>query len=238
MIYRLLFSTLASIGLLQAVHAQTREGTAPVQIRVVLHDPMHPTAELFYVDKEGEVLPVNFRHQALSRAFDVAPINGSLVLYDKAEIDPEDPEANRESIAAIGKIPEGIKKAIVVVASAPEGRKPAYRLLVIEDSEKAFPGGESLVLPLVNRNIVVEAGEHVVPVRPGKLAKVPFVKEKNAFNMAQTNFHYQSDGEWITFAERRLQYLEVMRRIFIIYFKPGATHPTITAIMDNSFQSR
>lgn len=237
MIYRLLFSTLASLGLLQVVHAQTQEGTAPVQIRVVLHDPMHPTAKLFYVDTKGEVLPVYFRRQALSRAFDAATVNGALVLYDKAEIDPKDPEANRESIAAIGKIPEGIKKGIVVVLSAGPDKKPAYRLFVIDDSEKAFPRGGALVLPLVQANMGIQAGEHKLPIRPGEMTKVPRVKEVNDFNMAQTNFYYkQDDGSWVALAERQLQYLDFSRRLFIIHTTPGARQPRVTTIVDRDFE--
>lgn len=44
---------LAVLGLSLTVVAQDNKTPAPVQIRAVLHDPVHPTAELFYTDKTG-----------------------------------------------------------------------------------------------------------------------------------------------------------------------------------------
>lgn len=211
---------------------QNEEATAPVEIRVVLHDPIRPVADLYYLNKEGEANPVKFRMQALSRPFVTVPVEGSLIFYDTNKIDPKDPDANLNKIAAIARVPAGIKRAIVLVAPGPEGKKPAYRLLIIDDSEKSFPGGESLVLPLLADKVVVEAGEHTVRVRPGKLTRIPFVEEKNEFNIAQTNFHYYQEGRWITFAERQLQYLEACRRLFIIHYTPGSLQPTVTTIVD------
>jgi hypothetical protein len=229
MFHKLYLPLLAIIWLPLAVHGRVNEPQAAVQIRAVLHDPMHPVAELYFIDKDGEAQRLDFRPKAFSRPFTTMPLDGSLVLYDKAEIDPEKPTAG---LAASVKLSEGIRRAIVVVVPAPEGKKPAYRILVIDDSEEAFPGGESLVLPLIRANMVIQAGEHTVPVHPGKLAIVPSVEEKNDFNMAQTNFHYQNGDKWVTFAERQLQFLEASRRLFIIDVTPGALQPRVTTIMD------
>ena len=89
-----------------AGHAQDKEAVPPVQIRAVLHDPVHPAAELFYTDKKGVVAKLDFRPQDLSRPLFTLPVNGSLVLYDKADIDPKNPEA---SLAASCKLPPNIK---------------------------------------------------------------------------------------------------------------------------------
>jgi len=138
MLCKFALSILAVVGLSLSVNAQEKERAAPVQIRAVLHDPVHPVAELFYTDKTGAVVPLNFRPQDLTEALFTVPVNGSLVLYDKAAIDPKNPAA---SLAASVKLPPDIKRGIVVVLPSPAGEKPAYRMLVIDDSEKAFPGG-------------------------------------------------------------------------------------------------
>ena len=90
---------------------------------------------------------------------------------------------------------------MVIVLPAPEGTKPAYRMLVIDDSEKAFPGGESRVLPLVAVETAIQAGEHRLPVHPGKITNVPPVTKRDEFNMAQTNFYYQQGEAWVVFTE-------------------------------------
>jgi hypothetical protein len=211
------------------VHAQDKDMPAPVQIRAVLHDPVQPTADLFYPDQTGAVVQLNFRPKDLTEALFTLPVNGSLVLYNKATIDPENPA---ESLAASVKLPPGIKRAIVVVLPAPAGGKPAYRMLVIEDSEKAFPHGGSLALSLVGVETAIQAGEHKLPVHPGKITSVPPVRKVNEFNMAQTNFHYRHGGSWVTFTERQLQYIDACRRLFIIHATPGALQPTVTTIVD------
>ena len=212
------------------VHAQEKEKVVPVRIRAVLHDPIHPAASLFYPDKSGAILPLNFRPQDLTETMWMMPINGSLVLYDKAAIDPKNPSA---SLAASVKLPPEIKQAMVVVLPAPSGEKPAYRMWVIDDSEKAFPYGESRVLSLVGVKVGIQAGEHAVAVQPCKLGRVPLVKRVNDFNMAQTNFHYlQKSGAPVVFTERQLQYIDACRRLFIIHATPGALQPTVTTIVD------
>ena len=229
MISNLPLSILVVVGLSLTLHAQEKDKAVPVEFRAVLHGPVHPTADLFYADDKGVVVQLNFRPKDLSEALLTLPVNGSLVLYDKASIDPENPA---ESLAASVKLPPNIKQAIVMVLPAPAGKNPAYRMLVIDDSEKAFPRGESRVLSLVGVETAIQAGEHRLPVHPGKITRVNPVRKVNEFNMAQTNFYYQQGGSWVAFAERQLQYLDACRRLFIIHATPGALQPTVTTIVD------
>lgn len=227
--YKTLLSILAVFGLSPAVHAQETDPPTPVRIRAVLHDPAKPPAKLFYSDKSGAVLPLEFKPQDLTDPLYLLPLNGSLVLYDKATIDPKNPAA---SFAASVKLPPGLKQALLVVLPVPAGGKSSYRMLLIEDSEKAFPMGESRVLSLINVETAIQAGEHKLPVHPGKITRIPSVRKVNEFHMAQTNFHYQQAGSWVAFTERQLQYLDACRRIFIIHATPGALQPTVTTIVD------
>lgn len=230
MLFNSTLATLAfALGFSLASNAQDKQAPPPVQIRAVLHDPVNPSANLFYTDKAGAVLQVNFKPQDLTETLLMQPVNGSLVLHDKADINPENPSA---SIAASVKLPPDLKRAMIVVLPASAGEKPAYRMLLIDDSEKAFPGGESRILPLLGVETAIQAGEHKIPVHPGKITRVPPVSKVNEFNMAQTNFYYQQEGAWVAFAERQLQYLVACRRLFIIHATPGALQPTVTTIVD------
>ncbi len=231
MFAKLFLITLTSCLLGLTAHSQQAEQAAPVQFRAVLHDPIHPTAELFYADKTGAIVPLNFRPADLTEALLTIPVNGSLVLYNKAVIDPQNPNA---SVAASLKIAPEIKRSIVVVLPAPEGEKPAYRLLMIDDSAKAFPPGESRVLPFIGIETAIQAGEHRLPVHPGKITSVPPVKKVNEYMMAQTNFYYQQGEAWVPFTERQLQYLDACRRLFIVHATPGALQPTVTTIVDTA----
>jgi hypothetical protein len=229
MICKVSFSILAVIGLSLAVHAQEKEKPVPVTFRAVLHDPVNPTADLYYTDEAGAVVQLNFRPRDLTEGLLTLPVNGSLVLYDKAAIDPENPA---ESLAASVKLPPDMKRAIVLVLPSPDGSKPAYRMLVIDDSAKAFPKGESRALSLVSVETAIQAGEHKLPVHPGKITRVPPVRKVNEFNMAQTNFYYKQGESWVAFTERQLQFIDANRRIFIIYSTPGALQPAIATIVD------
>ena len=231
MIHRFFRTILTTIGISLALHAQEKETVAPVQIRAVLHDPLNPVANLFYPDQTGAIVPLNFRPQDLTGNLLTLPVNGSLVFYDKANVDPENPAA---SLAASVALPADLKQAIIVVMPSPAGKKPAYRLLVIDDSVKAFPNGESKILSLVGVETAIQAGEHKLPIQPGKITALPAVKKVNEFNMAQTDFYYQKDGEWLVFAERQLQFIDACRRLFIIHATPGALQPTISTIVDTS----
>lgn len=220
---------LALIGLPLAGGAQEPQKAPPIQIRAVFHDPVRPVADLYYTAKTGKVEKVNFMPQDLTETLFMQPVNGSLVFYDKAAINPEKPE---ESLAASVKIPADLKQAICLVLPAPSGDKPAYRILLIDDSEKGFPNGESKAVSLINVETAIQAGEHRLPVRPGKITRVPPVTKVDDFNMAQTNFYYQKDGSWVAFAERQLQFINACRRLFIIHATPGALQPTVTTIVD------
>lgn len=229
MFHQSFLSILAIVGLSFAAHAQQKIKPAPVQIRAVLHDPANPTANLFYSDKAGALVPLEFRPKDLTDPLLMLPADGLLVLYNKAAIDPENPAA---SLAASVKLAADIKRAILVVLPARPGAKPAYRLLVVDDSESAFSGGESLVLSLLGVETAIQAGEHKLSVHPGNITRVPQVRKVNEFNMAQTNFYYKNGGSWTAFAERRLQFMDACRHLFIIHVTPGALQPTVTTIVD------
>ncbi len=229
MMYKLTLRILAALWLSIPAHAQEAGPPAPVRIRAVLHDPARPDAELFYPDQAGAAIRLEFRPKDLSAPLLIQPVNGSLVLYDKAVIDPVNPAAG---VAASVKLPPDLKRAVAIVLPAPAGGKTAYRMVLIDDSEKAFPNGESRVLSLINVETAIQAGEHKLPVGPGKITTVPSVRKVDEFNMAQTNFYYKQGGAWVAFAERQLQFLDASRRIFIIHATPGAVQPAVTTIVD------
>ena len=224
-----LLATLAAALLPLASYAQQPAGGGSFQVRAVLHDPVNPVADLYLPDQTGQVVKLKLVAEGLSAAQGTLPVNGSLVLYNKATIDPKNPGP---SLAATAKIPVGMKRAIIVVLPAAPDTKPAYRIVLIDDSPGAFVGGESRVVSLVSFEAALQAGEHKLPLKAASVTKVPPVKKVNEFNMAQTNFYYKEGENWVAFTERQLQYLDEFRRIFLVYLTPGSTQPFITTIVD------
>ena len=231
MIVKLTLWFLTVLWLPMASRAQQHEPSTPLQIRSVLHDPVHPVADLYLPDQTGTVVKLKLVAEGLSEVQTSLPLNGSLVLYNTDKVDPKNPAA---SLAASVRIPPDTKRAIIVVIPGPPAAKPAYRMVLINDSQATFPRGESRVLSLLPVDTAIRAGEHNLPVPAGKIAHVPPVKKVNAFNMAQTNFYYKDGTEWVPFTERQLQYLDAFRRIFIVHVTPGATQPFVTTIVDTT----
>lgn len=223
---------LLTLGLLPLAGEAQPEGAAvAIQIRAVLHDPVNPVAALFLSDQAGGIVKLELQSRDLSKPQMTIPVNGSLVLYDKADVDPKKPE---ESLAASCKIPPNTKQGVVIILRGPAGSKPAYRMVFMGDSAKEFPKGESRVLTLLSVESAIEAGEHKLPIHPGQITNIPPVRKVNEFNMAQTNFYYKHGEEWTLFTERQLQFLEGYRRIFIVHTTPGALSPTVTTIVDTA----
>lgn len=219
---------LTAFWLPAAAHAKPLK-TPVVQIRAVLHNPANAAAEFFYPDKKGDPVKVNFQPQELSSALLTQSVDGSLVLYDKADIDPKNPTA---SVAASVKLPPNLKRAMVVISPAPAGEKPAYRMDLIDDSAAGFPKGEARIISLVSMETTLEVAEHKLTIRAGEVTRLPVVTKVNEFNMAQTSFSYKEGDAPVIFNDRQLQYLDGFRRIFIVHTTPSVSQPTVTTIVD------
>jgi hypothetical protein len=231
MTFKNFFCLVAPLLFIGVAHSQQQQPATAFQIRVVLHDPVHPTAALYVIDEKGAGVRVRLRSQEFSRPQPVLPVNGLLAIYDKAEIDLKKPE---DGLVATCKLPAEAKKGVVILLPSPAGTKPPYKMLFINDSAKEFPPGESRLMNLLPMEAAVEAGGHKLGAHPGEVVRFPMAAKVNTFNMAQTNFYYKQGEAWTLFDERQLQYIEGFRRIFIVHATLGALQPTVTTIVDTT----
>ncbi len=231
MITRISFLVAATLGLSVMARAQNGDVAPPVQIRAVMFDPTHAMVDLFIPDPSGTAVKLNLQNANLSPPQLTQPVNGKILFYTTGAVNPEKPMAN---LAATLKVPQNVKRAIVILVPGPPDSQPAFRAVLIDDTTKGFPKGESRVLSLVPVETAIQAGEHKRQVLPGKVTAVPSVKQRNEFNIAQTNFYYKQDGTWVVFTERQLQFLDAFRRIFIISVPPGGNQPFVTTIVDTA----
>jgi hypothetical protein len=230
MILRRLSAVLTAIFSIQTAIAQAPPEVA-VTVRAVLHDPTKPMSEFFAADQNGVVNRINLIQEGLSEARQIMPVNGFLVLYNTASVDPKKPEGK---IAATVRVPAGLRKAIAVIVPGPADKQPPFRMVLIDDSPDVFKRGESRAVSLVPVETALQAGEHKLQVESGKIVSVPPVKKVNEFNMAQANFYYKEGDNWVAFTERQLQFLDDFRRIFLIHVTPGSTQPFVSTVLDTA----
>ena len=231
MIIRILISAITTLGLSPAVHAQKDPNAAPIQIRAVLHDPAQPVTNLFIPDQSGSAVKLDLRRGNLSPAQMTRPVDGRILFYNSGVVDPKKP---MENLAAMLKVPPGLNRVIVILIPTPPDSKFAMHAVVIDDTAKGFPKGESRILSMIPVEVGIQAGEHRLRAEPGKVTRIPAVEKRNEFNIAQTSFYYKKDDSWVVFTERQVQYLDKFRRIFLVSVPPGGGHPYITTIVDTA----
>ncbi len=231
MIIRILISAITTLGLSPAVHAQNDPNAAPIQIRAVLHDPAHPVMDLFIQDPSGSAVKLDLKRANLSPAQMTRPVDGRILFYNSGAVDPKKP---MENLAATLKVPPGLNRVIVILIPNPPDSKFALHTVLIDDTAKGFPKGESRILSMIPVEVGIQAGEHRLRAEPGRVTRIPAVEKRNEFNIAQTSFYYKKDDSWVVFTERQVQYLDKFRRIFLVSVPPGGGHPYITTIVDTA----
>ena len=224
-----------SLGLANPACAQADAPARSIQIRTVLHDPAQPSAVLFVPSQGGSLAKLNLASEGLTDPQVASVVNGSLSLFSSAVVDPKDPNAK---LSATTKVPAEMSRMIVLVVPAAKGTTPPYRMLILDDSAKAFGKGESRVVNLTPVEFAMEVGDAKIRIPAANVTPVPRITKLNEFNQAQTNFYYKEGESWAVFSERQLQYIDTIRRIFLISTTPGAVQPDIRTIVDYSQASQ
>jgi hypothetical protein len=231
MIARKLVLFIAALGLLSTGHAKNDGDAPPIRIRALLHDPAQPVTDLFIPDQSGDVVKLDLRRANLSPTQMTKPVNGAIQFYDSDSFDPAKP---MENLVASLRVPADLNRVIVILVPNPPDSKFAMHAVLIDDTAKGFPKGESRILSMIPVEVGIQAGEHRLRAEPGKITRIPAVEKRNEFNIAQTSFYYKKDDSWVVFTERQVQYLDKFRRIFLVSVPPGGGHPYITTIVDTA----
>lgn len=199
-------------------------------IRAVLHDPSNHEIK-FYVGKPGEAMEaLKLVEEGLGEPQKVQVTNGSINLFSSAAVNPANPQA---SLLASIKVPStAAASLIVIILPSPKGGATSYSGIAISDDPKSFPWGQSKAVNLTPVEFAIEVGEHKLPLPAGKITDVPKVEKVNEYHRAQTNFYYKQDNQWVIAAERQMQYLNTLRRIFLVSKAPNALSPDVRTIVD------
>ncbi len=194
-----------------------------IELRAYFHDPVHPAGEFLLKNQADAMVPLELRDEGLSSPVKAWLLNDELILY-----------LPDQSIAARARVAKNLKRAaiLIVPAAARKTPKPGWSLVVVDDSPARFPWGTSRVVSTLGVNTAIQAGEHRLILRAGGITPLPPVKKVDEFNMAQTDFFYRKDENWIPFTERRMKYVGDIRRIFVIYSTPASRRPFVATITD------
>jgi hypothetical protein len=208
---------LATLALLTVATARDLE------LRAYLHDPVHPLAQPFQLkNKGGTATAIEWRAEGLTAPVKTTVVDNRLAIH-----------ADTGAIAAEAAVPEGLTQVIVVLTPRPAGGEGTpYQMILLDGSPRAFPFGTSKAVSYLGIETAIEAGEHRLRLPAGKISQVPAVKKRDEFNMAQVNFYLHDSETLVPFTERRLRFVDEIRRIFLVYATPGSQQPTVTTLVD------
>lgn len=217
-----------SFALVSAAAAQESFSS---NIRAVLHDPSMPDIK-FFMRQQGDTMEaLKLVEEGLGEPQKVQVTNGAINLYSSATVNPANAQA---SLLASIKVPNSAAAGslIVIILPAPKGAATSYAGIAISDDPKSFPWGESKAVNLTPVEFAIEVGEHKIKLPPGKVSDVPKVEKVNEYHRAQTNFYFKQDNQWVIAAERQMQYLNTIRRVFLVSKAPNALTPDVRTITD------
>lgn len=221
----------ATLALLISLVALATGQEATFQIRAVLQDSAHPDAK-FFVGKVGDsLLPLKLAEEGLTESQKVSTENGSLNLFSSATVDKSNPLA---SLAATIKVPVGPSRLIVIIVPGAPASSLPYRMVVLDDNPISFPWGESKAVNLTPVDFALEIGDQKVLLPGGKITAIPKVAKVDEYYRAQTNFYYKQADQWVIAAERQMQYVVTVRRVFVIYKTPDALAPDVRTLVDQA----
>lgn len=226
---------LVSFLLLALATSSLHGATRKLRLRSVLHDPLNSHAELYVPVEDGGLDDLYLALNGLSESQEVVVNDGKLQLYSSKSIDPEKP---LENLVASAPVPDGIERAVALIFPADGKSKLSYRMIVLDDSAKAFPKGATRVLNMTSLSLAMKAGEHSVKLPSGKLSAVPPVKKVDHMNRAPTAFYREGDDEipWVLFAERPMPFSLNARNLIIVYGMPNLKAPRLRTIVDTDLR--
>ena len=147
-------------------------------------------------------------------------------------------ESEKKPVAKV-VIPAGIKSALLVFVPAPakaaaEETQPSagWRVLVIEDTPKAFPDGGAFVANFYNKDIRFVIGEHRGMLHAAASHGYTMPAKVDEFNMAPVTFELQQGEQWRTASESMLRFVPGIRYLIFAYVDPASGRPRIRTVQD------
>ena len=221
---------LASACLLSAQSAAPEP--TPLRLRLLAFQPSQATDEVFLHDPaatepaNGVQLPLKsyLNHESVP-----AILKSRKLVLTKAA-DPASLK-NPEQWIAEATLPEGLRSAVLLCLPEAAGAKTPFRVLVVNDSKKAFPAGSFRVTNLSPSQVRIELEKRPWVIQPGatKLITDPPVRDGNlcgmrAYVLENQNWHRIASGIWPHPGKGRV--------IQLLYYHPVAKRVQLRAFDD------
>jgi hypothetical protein len=221
----------AIVSLLLSLAGLVAAKDSPIEIRAVANDPGKRPE--FYIGTPGKPMArLNLAMEGLTEAQKASPLNGVLYLFDSDQVTAKNAKAH---LVASVQVPAGSTRLILIIYPSGDP-EPPYRMVAIPDDTKSFPWGSSKVANLTPTEFSLELGALKVALPAGKVTDVKKVTRDGESGNLQTNFSYKEGDQWLVATERRLQYVDNLRRIFVISKQPSSVAPDVRTIQDQNSQ--
>lgn len=119
-----------------------------------------------------------------------------------------------------GKLPAGNRLAAIFIPSGDADRP--YRILVLDETEEAFPLGSTIVVNLAPEPTRITLGEHERIIDSGKMEKIPIATNINELKQATVRIFVPLEGDkkWRPVSSTTWRVLPNLRNLAIAYQNP------------------
>lgn len=140
-----------------------------------------------------------------------------------------------KSLVASATVPAGANNLILIFTKKPQDKAvPAisWNVYVVEDSEKKFPSGGTMVVNFYDKDIRFILGEHKGMLRPKTSNGYAMPAKRNTFNMAEVMFESFNGKDWRPLTETGFRFLPGTRYLIVSYNHPKTKHAQVSIISD------
>ncbi|MFK7912021.1 MAG: hypothetical protein AB8F34_15680 [Akkermansiaceae bacterium] len=108
-----------------------------------------------------------------------------------------------------------------------------YRLIILDESEKAFPMGSTLVYNLSNTDFRITLGERAETIKPLKRTTIPLPKKTNKLRQATVRTYFKDNTKkWVVINSTVWKTSEKLRGLAIAYIHPLNNKPVVTCFQE------
>ncbi|WP_309396444.1 hypothetical protein [Cerasicoccus maritimus] len=225
----------------QCLRAETKQADTAWQQRefaaTIMAVAMIPGLEELHIldPLKQPVGKIRVRPLLYGRPFLCTSFDGSIYLGTEDGVDESGQK--KYKIVATAKAPASIQQAAIILApqNILTGQNIAedyYSARVIDNSLRAFPLSNTLVINLLPTQMVLKIGEEKRSVASHSAVMISEISSLDKFNMADVSFFYQTTDKWNILKQSKIRYLPNIRYTAVAYFDMRVQKPTIVFVRD------
>lgn len=209
----------------------TAQSARKISLRTLCFQHVDNIREVYLVSgsKEKPILtPVKLFTSTYSDEV-VATVTGGRLVFAVQDKNEEGEDFLRT--VAEGPLAAGARQVAVFLPSG--GKKTPYRLKVIDETEKKFPMGSTLIYNLTSTKARFTIGEHKKELKPGALGLVPLPTKTNNLNQCTVRvFLTDKNGDWKAVSSTVWKASAEMRSLALAYIHPRSKQPTVQCLQE------